>query len=64
MTQAQRNTVNQMVADGFHVVLAAKDIVRLSRGADARIVMADGSQKRANHADGVLLMSKFRRGKA
>ncbi|WP_160170521.1 hypothetical protein [Pseudomonas syringae] len=31
MTSAQRDTVNQMVADGFHVVLAAKDIVRLSR---------------------------------
>jgi ethanolamine ammonia-lyase small subunit len=49
MTDAQRNTVNQLVAEGFSVVLAAKDIVRLIKGADKRVVMQDGSQKRAHH---------------
>jgi hypothetical protein len=49
MTPIQRDTVNQLVADGFQVVLAASDIVRLTKGADKRLVRADGSVKRANH---------------
>ena len=49
MTPVQRKTVNELVADGFRVVLAAREIVRLTKGADKRLVRADGSQKRAQH---------------
>lgn len=51
MTPIQRKTVNALVADGFRVVLAAKEVVRLTKGADRRVVMQDGSQKRANHVE-------------
>ena len=51
MTPNQRKTVTQLVADGFRVVLAAKEIVRVTKGADCRVVMQDGSQKRAHHRE-------------
>lgn len=51
MTAAQRTTVNQLVADGFKVVENCRDIIRLTKGADARLVRPDGSQKRANHVE-------------
>lgn len=49
MTAAQRNTVNQLQAEGFGIALEAKEIVRMTKGADKRVVMQDGSQKRAHH---------------
>jgi hypothetical protein len=51
MTNNQRATVNQLVADGFKVVTASVEVVRLTKGADRRIVFPDGSQKRANHVE-------------
>jgi len=51
MTPLQRVTVNQLVADGFKVVETCRDIIRLTKGADARLVRSDGSQKRANHVE-------------
>lgn len=51
MTPNQRKTVNDLVADGFRVVLAAKEIVRVTKGADRRVVMQDGSQRRGNHIE-------------
>jgi hypothetical protein len=51
MTPTQRATVNQLVADGFKVVETCRDIVRMTKGADARLVRQDGSQKRANHVE-------------
>ncbi|MCV4285071.1 hypothetical protein [Pseudomonas capsici] len=51
MTIPQRNTVRDLTRDGFRVVVIGKDIVRLTKGADARIVMLDGSQKRAHHQE-------------
>ena len=51
MTPLQRATVNQLVADGFKVVETCRDIIRLTKGADARLVRQDGSQMRANHAE-------------
>lgn len=53
MTTAQRNTVSQLQAIGFRIVEKSSDIVRLSKGADKRLVRADGTQKRANHIDRV-----------
>lgn len=51
MTPIQRATVNQLVAYGFKVVETCRDIIRLTKGADARLVRPDGSQKRANHVE-------------
>ncbi|MBU0792068.1 MAG: hypothetical protein KKC55_16595 [Gammaproteobacteria bacterium] len=51
MTNNQRATVNQLVADGFKVVTASVEVVRVTKGADRRIVFPDGSQKRANHVE-------------
>ena len=51
MTPLQLATVNQLVADGFKVVETCRDIIRLTKGADARLVRQDGSQKRANHLE-------------
>jgi hypothetical protein len=47
MSPAQRNTVTQLVAEGFQVTRATGDMVRLTKGADNRLVRTDGSQKRA-----------------
>ncbi len=51
MTAAQRATVNQLVADGFKVVETCRDIIRLTKGSDARLVRPDGSQRRAHHVE-------------
>lgn len=52
MTAAQQKTVDNLVAEGFEVIVDAGEIVRLTRGADRRVVMADGKQKRGHHHDG------------
>lgn len=49
MTAAKLKTVEALRAEGFTISAEGKDVVRLARGADKRIVMADGSQKRAHH---------------
>lgn len=49
MTPLQSKTVEALKAEGFTISAKGKEIVRLARGADKRIVMADGSQKRAHH---------------
>lgn len=49
MTPAQQKTVDALVVQGFKVVETCTDIVRLSKGADNRLVRANGEQKRANH---------------
>ena len=51
MTPLQRATVAQLKADGFLVVETCSDIVRLTKGADARLVRQDGTQKRSNHVE-------------
>lgn len=51
MTPAQRNTVAQLKVAGFELVTESAEIVRMTKGADRRIVFADGSQKRAHHAE-------------
>jgi hypothetical protein len=49
MTPIQTQTVNTLKSEGFQVVEINRDIVRLTKGADARLVRRDGSQKRAQH---------------
>lgn len=49
--QAMERTVNQLKMEGFQVIASAKEIVRLTRGADRRVVMSDGSQRRGHHVD-------------
>lgn len=51
MTPAQQATVNELKSEGFSVVVESKEIVRVTRGADRRVVMADGSQKRGYHVE-------------
>lgn len=52
MTPAQRSTVNELKADGFELITETPEIVRMTKGADKRVVMADGTQKRGYHYDG------------
>lgn len=49
MTPLQAKTVESLQSEGFTISAKGKEIVRLTRGADKRIVMADGSTKRAYH---------------
>ena len=49
MTPIQKHTVNQLKSEGFQVVEKCVDIVRLTKGADARLVRPDGVTMRANH---------------
>lgn len=49
MTPAQTQKVQQLRDEGFLVSSKNNEIVRLTRGADKRVVMADGTQKRAHH---------------
>lgn len=53
MTPIQRKAVESLVAQGFKIVENCTDVVRLSKGADKRLVRANGEQKRANHIDRV-----------
>ncbi|MOA04257.1 hypothetical protein D3C78_1238010 [compost metagenome] len=49
VTPAQTKTVEGLQSEGFTISAKGKEIIRLARGADKRIVMADGTQKRAYH---------------
>jgi len=49
MKPKQKVTVNALKADGFTVVEVCRDIVRLSKGADSRLVREDGTQVRGQH---------------
>jgi hypothetical protein len=49
VTPAQSKTVEALKTEGFTISAKGKEIVRLTRGADKRIVMADGTTKRAYH---------------
>lgn len=50
MTPTQQKTVNERQAQGFKVVGKDRDgVIRLTNGADKRVVFPDGSEKRGNH---------------
>jgi hypothetical protein len=50
MTPAQQRTVNARQAAGFKIVGKDRDgVIRLTNGADKRVVFKDGSEKRGHH---------------
>lgn len=50
MTPEQQKTVNARQAQGFKVVGKDHDgVIRLTKGADARVVFTNGSEKRGQH---------------
>ncbi|MFT8234695.1 hypothetical protein ACLNBI_24510 [Pseudomonas guariconensis] len=51
MTPAQEITVAQLKSQGFAQVVEGREVVRMTKGADCRVVMADGSQKRGKHVE-------------
>lgn len=51
MTPAQQMTLQRLQLEGFNMVLEAKEIVRVTRNGDNRVIMRDGSQKRGHHVD-------------
>lgn len=51
MTPAQKIAVSQLKSQGFEQIVEGREIVRMTKGADRRVVMADGSQKRGYHIE-------------
>lgn len=51
MNNAQKATVATLKAQGFEQIIDAKEIVRMTRGADRRVIFQDGTQKRGYHVD-------------
>lgn len=49
MTPAQTATVAPLLRAGFTLVAEGREIVRVSKGADKRVIFKDGSQKRGQH---------------
>lgn len=53
MTPIQQRAIDALVRQGFKVVETCTDVVRLSKGADKRLVRTNGETKRANHIERV-----------
>ena len=51
MSPAQEKAVSEMRRLGFEVIVDAGEVVRITKGADKRVVMPDGTQKRGHHVD-------------
>lgn len=49
MTKPQRYTVDLLLSQGFKITEELATATRLARGADLRIVMCCGTQKRCQH---------------
>jgi len=49
MTPAQAAIVIPLRRAGFEVSVESDEIVRVTRGADKRVIFKDGSQKRGHH---------------
>lgn len=49
MTKPQRHTVDLLLSQGFKITEELATATRLAKGADLRIVMCDGIQKRCQH---------------
>jgi len=52
MTPAQTAVVEPLRRAGFAIVVESDEIVRVTRGADKRVIFKDGSQKRGHHDAG------------
>lgn len=51
MTPAQEITVARLKREGFEQIVEGREIIRMTKGADRRVVMSDGSQKRGHHVE-------------
>lgn len=51
MTPAQQRIVQQLQREQFKVVCEGREIVRVTRNGDNRVILRDGSQKRGHHVD-------------
>lgn len=49
MTPAQAAIVEPLRRAGFEIIVESDEIVRVTRGADKRVIFKDGSQKRGHH---------------
>lgn len=50
MTPEQQKTVNERQAQGFKIVGKDRDgVIRITNGADKRVVFHNGSEKRGHH---------------
>lgn len=50
MTPEQRKTIDERQAQGFKVVFTDPDgVIRITKGADKRVVFHNGSEKRGHH---------------
>lgn len=51
MTPAQQRTLQQLEREGFRKLAEGREIVRVTRNGDNRVIMRDGTQKRGHHVD-------------
>lgn len=51
MTPAQVRTLQQLERQGFRKLAEGREIVRVTRNGDNRVIMRDGTQKRGHHVD-------------
>ena len=49
MTPAQTAIVEPLRRAGFEIIVEADEVIRVTRGADKRVIFKDGSQKRGHH---------------
>ncbi len=51
MTPAQQRMLRQLEREGFRKLAEGREIVRVTRNGDNRVIMRDGTQKRGHHVD-------------
>lgn len=51
MTPAQERTLQLLQREQFTLVCEGREIVRVTRNGDNRVIMRDGTQKRGHHVD-------------
>ena len=51
MTPAQQRTLDTLKREGFALVVEAREVIRVTRNGDNRVILRDGSQKRGHHVD-------------
>lgn len=51
MTPAQQRVLQQRLREGFHQLPGGREIVRVTRNGDNRVILRDGTQKRGHHVD-------------
>jgi len=51
MTPAQQQTLATLKREGFALVVEAREVVRVTRNGDNRVILRDGSQKRGHHVN-------------